>query len=174
MKLNESFPKDWHIILFGAIMFFLIMQACTTAKEISQVKITGETDYKVKENTNASSQAQTNTKTKKVIETETTEDCDTTVNVWVDVPGTNTKEQVPVNVKVRKTTTRKEFTDQDQQKKESGTTSVDRKEQRKANNTQIAKEKTVERTGLSFWSISIIVLLILAGAAALLWRLKVF
>jgi len=177
---NDHFPKDWQLILFAAVVFFLAMQACTTTKQVHQERIIEETKAKVNEETKASTQAETNTKTRTTSETETTENCDSLL--WVSVPtGISSKSghdstyiKVAVPIKFNRTIKRKEFTDQDQQKKEQGNSNILRKEQLHQKSDLLRKDKTVERTGLPWWAIAILVLAVLIGVAVLLWRLKVF
>lgn len=172
METQENFPKDWQIIIFAAILFFMAMQGCTTSKQTQQVSAKEEFITKIIEEIKSNHQAETITETKTTSETQITEDCDTTV--WITVPGEESAQPIPVTVKFKRTTNHKEFQEQDQKKKESGTTNIDRKEQLSQTSVKVIKDKTVERTGLPGWSIWIIVLLILAAMAVLLWRLKVF
>ncbi len=175
---NGVFPKDWQLILFAAIIFFLILQSCSTTKQIHQERTREEIQAKSAEETKTNTQAETNTSTKTTSETVTTEDCDTTVKAWITIDIPNGKKdtmiKVSVPVKFTRQIKRTEFQQQDQQKKDQGNTNIARNEQLSSKTDKALKDKTVERTGLPGWCIAIIILLILAGVAVLLWRLKVF
>ena len=156
------------------MILFLIFFGCTTTKQVQQERIRVETTAKSTEETKSVTEAQTDTKTKTTSETETTEMVDTTVKVWVVVPGTDTRQPVDVNVKINRTIHRKDFTDSDQKKNESGNTNIIKKDQLTQKSDVQTKDKTVERIGFPWWAYLLIILFILAAVAILLWRMKVF
>lgn len=180
MKTETCFPRDWQIILFAAIIFFLALQSCKTTKNVHQVKSNQEIKSATEEKVETSSQAETITKTLATAETQTTEECDTMVWIWAPMVSdsgtvtTETYEKIAVPIRFKRTTTRKEFTQGEEKKKESQSTTAARKEQLTQKSETVLKDKTVERTGLPGWAIAIIIIFILAGVAVLLWRLKVF
>jgi Flp pilus assembly protein TadB len=175
MKIDEDFPKDWQIIIFAAILFFLALQACTTTKQVNQVKQTEETKLKSSEETKTTVQSETKTKTIATAETVTVEECDTAVMVWVMAGDTNPIiKQILVPVKFKRTINKTEVINQQQENKQQEAAVVTKKEQLNTKTELTAKDKTVERTGLPWWGIAIIVVFILAAIAILLYRRKVF
>ena len=177
MTTHPNFPKDWQLILLAAIMFFLCLQACTTTRKVQLKQTKEETKSTVSTETKTDLQAETNTKTLVTSETVITEDCDTNITVWVKVKDSTmatTFEEIRVPIKVRKTTHSKVFSDQDQQKKESGNTAINRNEQLNKNSSVSIKNKDVERTIFPWWATAIIVAGVLGALALLLRKLKVF
>ena len=174
MKTNGKFPQDWQIITFAAIVFFLALHGCTTTKQLHQVTSTEQTQAKTTEETETTNEAETKTNTKTTAETVINETCDTTIQLWPVIDGKKASQPVDVMVKFNRTINRKEFIDQDQQKNEQGTQNIDRKEILDQKSEVILKDKAVERTGLPWWVIGIVSLILLAGVAVLLWRMKVF
>jgi len=178
MCANKNFPQDWQIIFFAAIMFFLCLQGCKTTKEMTQVKATEETKIKATEESKSTAETETKTDTRTTAETNTVEECDTSVSVWVNLSDTESViqevRQILVPVKFKRTINKKEFTNQLQEKKEQVTAVSDKKDIVSSKTNLQVKEKTVERTGLPWWGIGLIILILLAGVAVLLWRMKVF
>ncbi len=177
MKSYDHFPKDWLLAIFAAIMFFLCLQACTTSKQINQVKAKEEININSSEETKATTQSETNTNVTATAETVTTEECDTTVSVWVmindTVSGSGIK-QIIVPIKIKRTIIKKEVIKQ-QQKKNDQVTAVNTKTEQLKSKTELnTKDKTVERTGFPWWVYGIIAVFILAAVAVLLYRRKVF
>ena len=175
MKLFKSPTAQFLITIIGAwfcILMFFFMSGCSTTKGIHQEQSKQEIKSEVLEQTNTDAQAETNTNTKTTSETQITEDCDTTV--WITLNTGIDASPIPVKVFFKKTTNHKEYQEQDQQKKEQGTSNVLKKEQLHQKSDVLLKDKTVERTGLPWWAIAILILAIVIGVAVLLWRLKVF
>ena len=170
--MKSKHPQDWQIILFGAIMFFLCLQSCTTTKNVQKSEVKTESESKSTEEAKSTAQIETNTQTK--AETVTNEQCDT--NIWVMVPVSATKKdtiiKVQIPVKFQRIIKRIEASDQN--KKEQNSAQVNKNDQLHQKSYEQRMDKTVERTGLPWWAIAILTIFILIGVAELLWRLKVF
>ena len=166
----------------GAVLLmilFLMFFGCTTTKQVQQERIRQETTVKSSEEIKSSIEAQTDTKTKTTSKTEINEKCDSLVYVWVPVKdpkaGPDTVyEKVAVPIKFNRTIVRTEFQEQDQQKKEKENINVLKKDQLNQKSDVQTKEKTVERIGFPWWAYLLIIVVILAAVAILLWRMKVF
>ena len=172
---SDNFPKDWQLAILAALLFFLCLQACTTTKVVHQVKTTEVIKAKTFQEENKSLESNTNTDTKTIAETLITEQCDTAVMVWVTIGDTGSRvTKILVPVKFKRITEKKEFINQQQQKKEQGSTTIVKKDQITQKTDVIIKDKTVERSGLPWWVIAIIVVFIVAAVAVLLYRRKVF
>ena len=169
-----DFPRDWQIVLLAAVLFFLCIEACTTTKHLQQDQTKVETQVKATEEIKTNTGADTKTQTRITAETDIIEKCDTTLSVWPVTDGKKADKPVDIKVQFERTTHRNEFTDQSQEKKEQGNTTVVKKEQLNQKSDVQHMDKTVERTGLPWWAIAILVIAILIGVAVLLWRLKVF
>ena len=169
---NNHFPKDWQIILFAAVMFFLAMQACTTSKELHLERTKEETQVTVAEETKAVATTETKTDTKTTAETEVKETFDTVIRIWPVVDGKVADKPVDVPIKGERIIHRKEFTNQQQQKKEHSGTEISRQEQVNEKSEIALRDKTVERTGLPWWAIALLLFAIVAGVVIGIWRYK--
>ena len=170
--INNHFPKDWQIILFAAAMFFLAMQACTTTKQVHQEREKEETWAKINEERKAVETTETKTDIKTTAETEVKETFDTVVRVWPVLDGKVADKPVDVPVKGERTIHRKEFINQQQEKKEHSGIEISRHEQVKQKSDIALKDKNVERTGLPWWASALLLFAIVAGVAIGIWRFK--
>lgn len=172
---NDNFPKDWQLVILAALLFLLCLQACTTTKDLHQLKTTEQIITKSFQEENKSLESKTNTDTKTTAETFITEECDTAVSVWVTNCDTGSRgTRVLIPVKFKRITSKKEFTNQQVQKREQGNTTIVKKDQIDQKTELITRDKTVERTVFPWWVIAIIVVFILATVAVLIYRKKGF
>ena len=178
---SKTFPKDWQIILFAIILFFLAMQSCKTIKDIHRSETRTDSLVKKSEQVHSESQAQTNTNTKITSENQIQEDCDTNVNVMVpvvirDSAGISKTEyqSVLVPVKFHRTINQKQYTEQNEQKKESGSTVSSKNELNHTQTTRIVKDKSVERFSMPWWMWALIISGVIAAIIFILWRFKFF
>ena len=174
MKSNGKFPKDWQIIMFAAVLFFLALQACTTTKQLHSVATTEQIKANSTEETKTNTGAETNTQTKITAETDITEKCDTLVPVRYVVNGELAAEPVYVPIKFVRTTHRKEYTEQTQEKKEETAVTVTSKKQVAIKNDAVLKDRAVTRSGITWWMIAIAILAILEGIAVYIFKKKLF
>ena len=173
MKTRNNFPQNWQIIILVAVILFLTIQSCSTAKQVHQETTKVESQVKTTETDTKSVTGETNTLTKINAVTDITESCDTTLSVWPIIDGVKADQPVPVTIKFDRTTHRTEFTDQKQEKKETGISSVVKKDQITQKSEMTKKDKIVERTGFPWWGWVILILVVLTGVAVTLWRMKI-
>ncbi len=165
---NDHFPKDWQLILFAAIIFFLAMQSCTTTRQVHQELAKEESLVKVSEETKANMATEIKTEINTTAETEVNESFDTVVRIWPVVDGKVSEKPVDVLVKGERTIHRKEFSNQQQQRNEQSNIEVSLNDQRNQKSEVVLKQKTVERTPLPWWGILIIFVFILFAIIAFL------
>lgn len=179
MKTKEQSNLEFRIIIIGAwlaiaMLILLANTSCSTTRQVRKEEMKSETKLETSSDSSSHTEATTTTNTKVQAETVKTEECDTTVMVQPVINGSPVGDPVAVVIRKKATTTRKEYTEQQQERKEQGKTTVGKKGQLYQKTDIATRDKTVERTGLPWWAIGMIVMAIVVGAAVLLWRLKVF
>jgi nucleotide-binding universal stress UspA family protein len=171
MKKN-NFPQDWQLFLFAAIMFFLCLQGCSTSKQVTTDRTEEEIKVKANEEAETDTEAQTKTETKVTSKGKITEKFDTVIKVWPVVDGKKADIPVDVNVQGERTTEWEEYAEQKQEKNEQEKAKIVKKKQEAKKSDIRHKDKTVERTGLPWWGIVIIIMAIIAIVAGIVWKIR--
>jgi hypothetical protein len=171
---TDTFPKDWQIILFAMIMFFLCLQACTTSKNVQREQTKQETESKSSEAVKTNTDAQTQTTSQIFTETNIVEECDTIIEVSIPIVkkldstfvihDTIIKAKVPVSF--TRTTNRKENRQVQEEKKEQTQVSAEKKEQVSQKSETAMVNKQIERAGFPWWAVAMGVILVIVVAVA--------
>lgn len=162
------------VIATALIALMLILANCKTTKEIHQQLSKEQIQATSVETAQANKAAETNTETKTLSETDIIEGFDTVVRIWPVVDGKVSDKPVDIAIRGERKIHRKDFSDQKQQKKEQGNSTLTRSEQLNKKSEVLKKDREVTKTGMTGWIIGIVVVVVLVGVAVFVRRMKWF
>lgn len=151
------------------ILLCASFSGCRTTKQLNSERSTVREQQEIMENIKTECSQETQTQVKTLAETTITESLDTVMQVFPVVDGKVSKDPVPVHVKQKRITQRKEFSDQKEQQKQHVNVASEKKEQQSKQSETRKTEKQVQKNSFPWW---LIFVLALAFILVVIWKIR--